>query len=191
MQITFFLAAHKKLVTVFLILVCIIFLSNCIADSKKTGIRGEAYAGAHTCRKCHEQIYDSYIQTAHFNTSSKLLPVEVKAAFENGKNVSAAAIGSEEAINASVAATTRYLESGNYYKLRNATFSYAVGDIGKYIKNLNAFVSGTNIFVITDFTGFDPEVNIDKSNGGYPSRSIEYIPYPTPRIITFGLNFSL
>src|SRR5215213_4115697 len=87
MQITFLLARHKKLVTVFLILLCIIFLSNCIADSKKADIRGEAYAGAHTCKKCHEQIYDSYIQTAHFNTSSNLLPVEVKKAFENGKNV--------------------------------------------------------------------------------------------------------
>jgi len=56
---------------------------------------------------------------------------------------------------------------------------------------LNAFVSGTNLFVITKFTGFDPEVNVDKSSGGYPSRSIEYIPYPTPRILTFGFNLSL
>ena len=87
MQITFFLAAHKKLVTVFVILVCIIFLSNCIADSNEADIRGEVYAGAQTCKKCHEQIYDSYIQTAHFNTSSNLLPVEVRAAIKDGKNV--------------------------------------------------------------------------------------------------------
>ena len=109
----------------------------------------------------------------------------------NGKNISAAAIGSKENINASVAASTRYLEKGDFMKLRNATISYAVGDLGKYIKNLNAFVSGTNLFVITKFTGFDPEVNIDKNKDGYPSRNMEYIPYPTPRTITFGLNFGL
>lgn len=68
-------------------LVCIIFISNCISEPKKADIRGEAYAGAHTCKKCHEQIYDRYIQPAHFNTSSNLLPIEVKTAFENGNNV--------------------------------------------------------------------------------------------------------
>jgi iron complex outermembrane receptor protein len=66
-----------------------------------------------------------------------------------------------------------------------------MGNAGNYIKNLNIFVSGSNLLIITKFSGFDPEVNIDHSSGGYPSRSIEYVPYPTPRSITFGVNFSL
>ena len=78
-----------------------------------------------------------------------------------------------------------------YLKLRNATLNYAFGDLGKYVKNLNVFAGGTNLFVITKFTGFDPEVNVDKNNNGYPSRNIEYVPYPTPRIINFGFNMSL
>ncbi|MEP7229128.1 MAG: SusC/RagA family TonB-linked outer membrane protein [Ginsengibacter sp.] len=110
---------------------------------------------------------------------------------QNGKNVSAAIIGSKENINASVAVSSRYLEKGDYIKLRNATLNYAFGDLGKYIKNLNVFVGGSNLFVITKFTGFDPEVNVDKNQNGYPSRNIEYIPYPTPRVVTFGLNMSL
>ena len=88
-------------------------------------------------------------------------------------------------------ASTRFLEDGDYFKLRNASIRYDIGKVGKYFKNVQAFVSGTNLFVITKFTGFDPEVNIDKSQNSYPSRSIEYVPYPTPRAITFGLNFSL
>jgi iron complex outermembrane receptor protein len=108
-----------------------------------------------------------------------------------GKNIDASAIGSKESLKASVAASSRYLEKGDYIKLRNASLSYAFGNMGKYAKNLNVFVSGTNLFVITKFTGFDPEVNIDKSANNYPSRSIEYIPYPTPRLITFGFNLSL
>ena len=85
----------------------------------------------------------------------------------------------------------RYLEKGDFFKLRNATFMYAFGNVGKYFKNLNAFVTGANLFVITKFTGFDPEVNIDKNQNNYPSRSIEFVPYPTPRTITFGINVGL
>jgi len=109
----------------------------------------------------------------------------------SGRNVDKNAIASGEAISNGAAASTRFLEKGDYVKLRNATISYNVGNTGKYLKNLNVYVSGTNLFVITGFSGFDPEVNIDKNNNNYPSRSIEYIPYPTGRIITFGLNFTL
>jgi hypothetical protein len=77
----------KISLTAIFILLCIIFLANCISSSAPADPRGEAYAGYETCRKCHQQIYDSYIQTAHFNTSSNKLPVEVIAAFKDGKNV--------------------------------------------------------------------------------------------------------
>ena len=110
---------------------------------------------------------------------------------QKGQNIAAQALNTDEAINSAVIASSRYLESGDYVKLRNATFNYAFGDVGRAVKGLNAFVSATNLFVITKFNGFDPEVNVDKSNNNYPSRSMEYIPYPTPRIISFGLNFSL
>jgi iron complex outermembrane receptor protein len=110
---------------------------------------------------------------------------------QNGKNVDASALNSVENINASVASSTRYLEKGDYLKLRNATLNYAFGNVGTYIKNLNVFVGGSNLFVITKFTGFDPEVNVDKTQNGYPSLSMEFIPYPTPRSINFGFNMSL
>jgi iron complex outermembrane receptor protein len=45
--------------------------------------------------------------------------------------------------------------------------------------------------VITKFSGFDPEVNVDKNVQGIPSFGIEYTPYPTARTILFGLNFAL
>jgi iron complex outermembrane receptor protein len=109
----------------------------------------------------------------------------------SGRNIDKNSLASGEAISDGAAASTRFLESGNYVKLRNATLRYNVGNVGKQLKNLSLYVSGTNLFVITKFSGFDPEVNIDKNNNNYPSRSIEYIPYPTARTITFGLNFSL
>ena len=109
----------------------------------------------------------------------------------SGRNIDLQAFNSGESKSSGAAASTRFLEKGDYIKLRNATIRYNAGNLGRYVKGLNVFVSGSNLFVITKFTGFDPEVNIDKSNGAYPSRSIEYIPYPTPRVISFGVNFSL
>ena len=114
------------------------------------------------------------------------------AGISNGRNIDKLAYNSTENPNTSaVGASTRFLESGNFFKIRNVSLSYHFGNAGKYVKNLNAFVTANNLLVITKFSGFDPEVNIDKSSGNYPSRSIEYIPYPTGRTISFGLNFSL
>jgi TonB-dependent starch-binding outer membrane protein SusC len=109
----------------------------------------------------------------------------------SGRNIDLAAYNSAEAASGGAAASTRFLEKGDYVKLRNASIRYDIGNVGRYIKNMSASISGTNLFVITKFNGFDPEVNVDKTNNNYPSRSIEYIPYPTPRTISFALNFSL
>jgi len=108
-----------------------------------------------------------------------------------GRNIDKKAYDSPEKPTSGVAANSRFLESGNFFKLRNATITYNAGNFGKFVKNSSIFISGSNLFVITKFSGFDPEVNIDKSNGGYPSKSIEYVPYPTARTITVGINLSL
>jgi len=112
------------------------------------------------------------------------------AGITNGRNIDVAAFESEEKPASDVGASQRFLEDGDYWKIRNATLRYNVGTVG-FIKGLTVYVSGTNLLVFTKFTGFDPEVNIDKSSGAYPSRSIEYIPYPTPRSVSVGLNFNL
>src|SRR5688572_10110548 len=76
-----------KFSIVILSALCVIVLSNCISNYAEPDLRGPLYAGSQTCRKCHQQVYDSYVQTAHFNTSSHSLPPVVQAAFEKGKNV--------------------------------------------------------------------------------------------------------
>lgn len=88
-------------------------------------------------------------------------------------------------------ASSRYLEKGNYLKMANATLSYSIGNLGKSIRNANVFVTGQNLFVLTDFSGFDPEVNVSKPMNGIPSFGLEYTPYPTARTFNFGINFSL
>lgn len=45
-------------------------------------------------------------------------------------------------------------------------------------------------FVITDYNGYDPEVNTDRNIGNVTSYGIDYLSYPKARSIIFGLNVS-
>jgi len=90
-----------------------------------------------------------------------------------------------------IAPSTRYLEKGDYLKLSNLTVGYRLGNLGKAFKNVTVNLTGQNLLIITGFSGFDPEVNVDKSINGIPSRGIEYIPYPSARTILLGINFGL
>jgi iron complex outermembrane receptor protein len=85
----------------------------------------------------------------------------------------------------------RYLEKGNYVKLANATLAYNIGAIGRVFRGVNLFVTGQNLFVITKYSGFDPEVNNPRPINNVPSFGIEYTPYPSARLVTFGANISL
>ena len=109
------------------------------------------------------------------------------------RNIAKDLIGGEvkEAVSNAPAPSTRNLEKGNYLKMTNATISYRIGNIGKNMRNLNISLTGQNLFVITDYKGFDPEVNTDGGVNGIPSLGIEYIPYPSARTVSLGITFSL
>lgn len=125
------------------------------------------------------------------NTANAVLPIANLGKRNVAVDVYNAALSSGETTANPIAASTRYLEKGNYLKMANATLSYRLGDFARYFKNGNIFITGQNLFILTDYTGFDPEVNTDKQFNGVPSFGIEYTPYPSARIITLGVNFSL
>jgi TonB-linked SusC/RagA family outer membrane protein len=108
-----------------------------------------------------------------------------------GRNIASGLIGNGESTANPITPTTRFLEKGDYFKLGNATINYNFGNIGRTIRNANIYVSGNNLFVISKYTGFDPEVNIDKTLNGIPSLGVDYIGYPTARTLIIGVNFSL
>jgi TonB-linked SusC/RagA family outer membrane protein len=129
-------------------------------------------------------------QDIYNNTANSVLPI---ANLGTGRNVAADLVNSsiQESLANPIASSSRYIEKGDYIKLANATLNYSLGNIGRSIKGLNLFVNGQNLFVITKYKGFDPEVNVDKSINGVPSAGIEYISYPVARTFNFGFNFSL
>lgn len=47
---------------------------------------GEHYVGSETCKECHEDIYNSHINTAHFNTSALANKESILGSFETGSN---------------------------------------------------------------------------------------------------------
>ena len=123
------------------------------------------------------------------NTANSVLPV----GNIGSRNIASNLLGDnvDESASNAVSPSTRYLEKGDYLKLANLTFGYRFGNLGKTFRNVTLTLTGQNLFVITNFTGFDPEVNVDKSVNGIPSRGIEYIPYPSARTILLGLTFGL
>ncbi|TFZ66901.1 SusC/RagA family TonB-linked outer membrane protein [Hymenobacter sp. UV11] len=98
----------------------------------------------------------------------------------------------KEATGSATSASSRYLEKGNYLKMSNVTLSYAIGNLGKVFKGASVYATGQNLFVLTNYTGADPEINTIKTGANsVPSVGIDYMGYPSARTFTFGLNLSL
>lgn len=120
------------------------------------------------------------------NTANALL---LKGSLRNARNVTYdVGNGVENPFNPG-SVSTRFLEKGDFVRLSNLNVNYTFNiKSGKAIKTLSAFASGQNLFLITKYTGIDPEVNVDKSINGIPSRGFDYTQYPRPRVITAGVN---
>lgn len=123
------------------------------------------------------------------NTAQSVVPITNLGSRNVAKSLINASV--REDLSNPITSSTRFLEKGNYMKMANVTLGYDLGKIAKFVKGSRIALTGQNLFVLTDFTGFDPEVNVDKNIGGIPSNGIEYIPYPTARRFQLSLSFSL
>lgn len=83
--------------------------------------------------------------------------------------------------------SSRYLEKGNYFSLRNLSLGYSIpeklcGKLG--LQRVNVSCSADNLFTLTPFSGVSPQLS-DSSTDGYAGTI-----YPLSRRIVFGLNVS-
>jgi hypothetical protein len=67
-------------------------------------------------------------------------------------------------------------------------FNTGAMGVGNWLKELRLSLTGQNLFVITEYTGFDPEVNQDRSVDGIQSFGIDLNGYPKARTFVVGLN---
>ncbi|MFQ6615344.1 MAG: SusC/RagA family TonB-linked outer membrane protein [Fidelibacterota bacterium] len=79
----------------------------------------------------------------------------------------------------------QFIEDGSFIRLQNVTVGYTF-TTGTF-KNVRVYVSGDNLFVLTKYTGYDPEVN---TFTGY-ALGVDYTNYPKARTFTLGLSLGL
>ncbi|WP_190809975.1 SusC/RagA family TonB-linked outer membrane protein [Flagellimonas sp. S3867] len=111
----------------------------------------------------------------------------------NARNVTPDVLTSGESGGASADPSTRFLEKGDFVRLQNATIGYNVPLSGDgTFKSLRLSLTGQNLFLITDYSGLDPEITVNTGDlgSGIPSRGIDWSGFPNPRTVTFGINAS-
>lgn len=81
------------------------------------------------------------------------------------------------------------VEDGSYIRFRTITLGYTFPKTwfrALSISQLRVYASGQNLFTITDYTGYDPEVN--RFGNSSISQGIDYGGYPSAKTFLFGLN---
>jgi len=83
-------------------------------------------------------------------------------------------------------ASDRYIEDASYVRLGTLRLGYSLPIVNSVVKGIDFYLSGQNLFTITDYKGYDPEVN--SLNGNTLTQGIDLSTYPSVRSYTFGLN---
>lgn len=78
-----------------------------------------------------------------------------------------------------------YVEDGSYIRCKNLTLGYTLPAI-KGVQNIRVYVSGNNLFTLTNYSGFDPEVNTFA--GSNTVTGIDNFVYPQARSFLGGIQ---
>jgi len=87
--------------------------------------------------------------------------------------------------------SSRYIEKGDFIRLSNINLGYTFNDLGlsnaMYVK---IYASGQNVFLITEYSGYDPELSSRKGNQGIEdvAPGINIGAYPNPRTFSLGVK---
>jgi TonB-linked SusC/RagA family outer membrane protein len=86
----------------------------------------------------------------------------------------------------------RFIEDGSYLRLKTLQLSYHLPQ--KIFRNvdlnsLSVFVGGDNLFTLTNYSGFDPEVGQGYDDSPFDI-GIDRARYPSPRTVYFGISLN-
>lgn len=84
------------------------------------------------------------------------------------------------------AESDRYLENGSYLRLRSVQLGYTFPQtwFKGAIQHARVYINAENLFIITSYSGYSPDVNADNAN----YRGFDNFIYPTNRTFMLGLN---
>ena len=86
---------------------------------------------------------------------------------------------------------SRFIEDGSFLRLKNLTVGYTFPQLWTrkfYVQKLRLYFTAQNLFVVTGYSGYDPEVNMRSSNPMTPS--FDWGAYPKSKVYTFGLDLT-
>ena len=87
--------------------------------------------------------------------------------------------------------SSRYLEDGSFFRLRNVTLSYELPKTlmdKAHMGGARVFVSADNLWTYSRFSGMDPEVNVEKTT--YSLAGMYSDNYPVPMSVVLGIDLT-
>ncbi|MEH6307473.1 TonB-dependent receptor [Olivibacter sp. CPCC 100613] len=78
------------------------------------------------------------------------------------------------------------MEDGSYLRLRNVTLGYRLSGLKGVLSDVRVYVSGNNLFTITNYSGYDPEVNTFA--GSNKEIGVDNLVYPQARSFIAGVQ---
>lgn len=84
---------------------------------------------------------------------------------------------------------SRFIEDGSFLRLKNITLGYTLPHKWTrkfHASKLRVYATGQNLFCISGYSGYDPEVNSASSNPMTPG--LDWGAYPKSRVFTFGID---
>jgi TonB-dependent starch-binding outer membrane protein SusC len=91
--------------------------------------------------------------------------------------------------------SSRFLEDGAYLRLKNLQFGYTIPEKTLKVMKislLRVYVSGTNLFTLTKYSGLDPEMTVSDNSKSEGDRAagIDWGTYPSARTFMLGLDIT-
>jgi len=98
--------------------------------------------------------------------------------------------------------SSRWVQDASFFRLDKLSLGYdianALGNALYNVRRARIFASANNLFVITPYSGYDPELNTNTSGEGLgfrnlatPARGIDWTSYPRSRTFTVGIELGL
>lgn len=87
---------------------------------------------------------------------------------------------------------SHWVEDGSFVRLQNLMLGYNLPSslMEKWkLNKARIFISGQNVFLATNYTGYDPEVNTFEGSGQLPV-GLDFFPFARPRTFSAGLNLN-
>jgi TonB-linked SusC/RagA family outer membrane protein len=138
-------------------------------------------------------LYNEYARSVYFGTTAQNVYGEARNRWtESNPNSNYPRAGATRQ-ESHIPSNSQLIEDGSFLRLRNMRINYKVPTKStSWIRNLNLYITGNNIFIISNFRGYDPEstrIGPDSSEEyNNVIRGVVSVEYPSARSFTIGFS---